>query len=84
MENKNNTGAIFKNDKKAKETHPDYRGKIIANGKEMEIALWMKTSAKGVRYFSVSLNEPYVPVEEQQAIPERTPTGDSIDDDLPF
>jgi hypothetical protein len=28
MENKTNTGAIFKNTNKSKETHPDYKGKV--------------------------------------------------------
>lgn len=37
METKNNTGAIFKNDKKTNEKQPDYRGKVNVNGKEMEI-----------------------------------------------
>lgn len=43
METKVNTGAIFKNDKKQGK-QPDYRGKVNVNGKEMEIALWLKES----------------------------------------
>ena len=31
MEQKNNTGAIFKNDKKTAENQPDYRGKMMVN-----------------------------------------------------
>lgn len=61
METKTNTGAIFKNDKKQKETHPDYRGKINVEGKDFEMALWLKESAKGIKYFSVSISEPYTP-----------------------
>lgn len=83
METKTNTGAIFKNDKKQKETHPDYKGKINVEGKEFEVALWLKESAKGMKYFSVSISEPYVP-EQIPVQPERRPSGDSIDDDLPF
>jgi hypothetical protein len=37
METKNN--AIFKNNYKKTESHPDYKGKCIVNGKEMEIAM---------------------------------------------
>lgn len=59
MENKLNTGAIFKNDKKTSDNQPDYRGTANIDGKEKEIALWLKTSAKGVKYFSVSISEPY-------------------------
>lgn len=58
MTNKENTGAIFKNDKKA-ENHPDWKGKINVNGKEMEIALWQRTSQNGVNYYSAKVSEPY-------------------------
>ena len=55
METKVNTGAIFKNDKK-QGNQPDYRGKVNVNGKEMEIALWIKESSKGMKYFSCSFS----------------------------
>ena len=58
MTNKENTGAIFKNEKKA-ENHPDWKGKINVNGKDMEIALWQRTSQNGVNYYSAKLSEPY-------------------------
>jgi hypothetical protein len=77
MENKTNTGAIFKNDNKKAENHPDYRGKVNVNGKEMEIALWVKQGKSG-SYFSASFSEPYVKTE--------TPTISPVvpNDDLPF
>ena len=83
MEQKQNTGAIFKNDKKTSQNHPDYKGKINVEGKDFDVALWLKESAKGVKYFSVSISEPYVQT-TPHVQPERTPTGDSVDDDLPF
>ena len=60
METKTNTGAIFKNDKKTKETHPDQKGKGNFKGVEFDIACWMKESSKGTKYFSCSFSEPYV------------------------
>lgn len=78
MENKLNTGAIFKNDKKTKETHPDYKGKVNVNGKEMEIALWVKQGKNG-SFFSAAFSEPYIAQETM----ERRPVSDEIDD-LPF
>ena len=66
METRNNTGAIFKNDNKKADNHPDYKGKVNVNGKEMEVALWLKTSAKGVKFFSVSFSEPYIKTNEPQ------------------
>jgi uncharacterized protein (DUF736 family) len=60
METKNNSGAIFKNDKKTSEKAPDYKGKVNVNGKEMEISLWFKESQKGTKYFSASFQEPFI------------------------
>jgi len=77
METKNNSGAIFKNDNKKSETHPDYKGKVNVNGKDMEIALWLKTSQAGTKYFSATFQEPYVK-------PEARVVTDEQDDDLPF
>ena len=75
MDNKTNTGAIFKNDKKTSANQPDYRGKVNVNGKEMEIALWVKTSSAGNTYFSASFSEPYVAPQTQPVV---------ANDDLPF
>ena len=93
METRINTGAIFKNDNKTADNHPDYKGKVNVNGKEMEIALWMKTSAKGVKFFSVSFSEPFVKGEPQIKNNEpqingtlKQPSYINLDakDDLPF
>ena len=93
MEQKNNTGAIFKNDNKKAENHPDYKGKVNVNGKEMEVALWLKTSAKGVKFMSASFSEPFVKSEPQIQNNEpqingtlKQPSYVSLDanDDLPF
>jgi len=35
MENKLNTGAIFKNTNKKAENHPDYKGKVNVNRKNI-------------------------------------------------
>lgn len=78
METKVNTGAIFKNDKK-QGNQPDYRGKVNVNGKEMEIALWLKESSKGTKYFSCSFSEPYVNESQKQVH-----TQIIEKDDLPF
>ena len=93
METRNNTGAIFKNDNKKAENHPDYKGKVNVNGKEMEVALWMKTSAKGVKFMSASFSEPFVKSEPQIQRNEpqingtlKQPNYVNLDanDDLPF
>ena len=84
MEQKNNTGAIFKNDNKTTDKHPEYKGKVLVNNKEMEIALWVKTSAKGVKFFSVSLSEPFVKSQLQIKNNELQNKPLEINNDLPF
>lgn len=82
MEQKNNTGAIFKNDKKTAENQPDYRGKMMVDGKEWEISLWVRESAAGNKYMSAAIKEPYVKLTE--AAPVQTPKQDESDDGMPF
>jgi len=84
---KPNTGAIFKNEKKQKDTHPDYRGTIDVDGVPKEISLWVKKSKSDKSYFSVQISEPWKP--EQKATQKtETPTSNNsskvVDDDLPF
>ena len=78
MEQKNNTGAIFKNDYKKTDSHPDYKGKALIDGVEKEIALWLKESKTGTKYFGVVVSEPYVKPTQAAAVV----TAPS--DDLPF
>ena len=56
--NKPGTGVIFKNDKK-KETQPDYKGTINVDGKDLDIALWVKEGKKG-KFFSAAIKEKQV------------------------
>jgi len=79
METKNNSGAIFKNNK-TKDTQPDYRGKVKVNDKEMEISLWFKESQTGTKYFSASFQEPFV----KPTTTEPNVKINNIIDDLPF
>ena len=81
MEQKNNTGAIFKNDKKTAENQPDYRGKMMVDGKEWEISLWVRESAAGNKYMSAAIKEPYVKTDESAPV---TPKKDDSDDGMPF
>jgi uncharacterized protein (DUF736 family) len=62
-----NKGVVFKNDKKGNEKAPDYKGTIDIEGKEFEIALWVRTSQKdGSKFFSTSQQ----PKQPKQVTPE--------------
>jgi len=78
-ETKPNSGAIFKNDKKVTEKHPDYRGKINVNGRDFEISLWVKEGKSG-KFFSAAIKEPY----QKETSKESPKTFIETKDDLPF
>jgi uncharacterized protein (DUF736 family) len=59
METKNNTGVLFTNDQKGNEKAPNYKGKVNVNGKDMEVAGWIKEGKNGA-YISLSFKEPFV------------------------
>ena len=47
------TGALFKNDKKEKPSHPDYRGDCTINGRKFWMSAWIKEGQKG-KYMSLA------------------------------
>lgn len=57
-----NSGALFRNDRKEKETQPDLRGKINVEGKDFYISAWSKNSEKAGKYMSLALT----PVEAKE------------------
>jgi uncharacterized protein (DUF736 family) len=57
-----NTAVIFKNNKKENEKHPDYRGTINVDGRELEISLWVKDGKAG-KFFSGKIQEPFKKME---------------------
>lgn len=57
---KEGTGSLFKNEFKVEgDKKPNYKGRAMINGVEVEIAAWLETSAKGVKYMSLSFKEPF-------------------------
>ena len=38
---KDNSGALFKEEDKKSEKHPDYKGNCLINGQKMYIAAWI-------------------------------------------
>ena len=56
FEPRNNSGAIFKNERKEKDTHPDYRGNARIEGVDYEISAWVKEAkGSGKKYFSLAI-----------------------------
>lgn len=62
-ETKNNSGALFKNQRKETDKHPDYKGNAVINGVDMWVSAWIKTAqSTGDKYMSLS----FQPKNEEQ------------------
>jgi uncharacterized protein (DUF736 family) len=84
-EQKDNSGSLFKNDRKEADSHPDYKGSALIGGVEHWLDAWINTAKDGSKYMSLKMK----PKEAQ-----RTSVGASqdfergapadLDDDVPF
>lgn len=86
FEQKEGSGALFRNDEKETESHPDYRGNIRINGQDYWLSAWIKeTKATGKKYMSLAAQ----PKQERKVTPADAPEippkkGEEFDDEIPF
>ena len=57
-EHKENKGSIFTNEKKEKDTHPDYTGQANVNGTIYNVSAWINESKTGKKYFGLAFSIP--------------------------
>ena len=86
--NKNNSGALFRNDNRETEKHPEYTGNITIEGKEYYLSAWVNESARtGQKYFAIKATPKAATVPATTTAPAQPRPGvvvaDPIDD-LPF
>jgi hypothetical protein len=87
-------GALFRNEKREKPSHPEFRGDctvtIAGVERKLWISAWVKTSEKtGKKFFSLAFREAEAPKEQRQQQPDRQqqrPAGGQSfgDSDIPF
>lgn len=77
-----NRGAIFKNDNKQQDNHPDYKGSLNVGGVDLWVSGWLKTSKEnGKKFLSLSVKP------KDDKTPNTLPKQEKaveFDDDIPF
>jgi hypothetical protein len=76
---RNNTGALFRNERKETEKHPDYKGNITVDNQEYWFSAWIREGAGG-KYLSCAVS----PREPAPKPSERSKVTKFDDGDLPF
>ena len=79
FEQRDNSGSLFKNDRRETDKHPNYKGSVMVAGVEYWLSAWVKTSRAGTKFMSLSVK----PKDEQRAsAPARR--NDDFDDSIEF
>jgi hypothetical protein len=81
-QSKENSGALFRNDRKTQDNHPTHTGSINVGGKDFWLSAWVKDGSKG-KFFSLSVKPKDAPQQQAAAKPAEN-QGDAFDDDIPF
>ena len=78
MEKRDNSGVLFKSDKKDNERAPEYKGNIMVDGNEYWISAWIKEGKNG-KFLGLAVS----PRDAQP--PASKPIPKNLDDsDIPF
>jgi len=79
FEQKDNSGAVFVNDRKDQDTHPDRTGTAKIDGTDYWVNGWLRKTKDGKPYLALSFRSK----QEQQATSNK-PRADDFNDAIPF
>jgi hypothetical protein len=86
-----NRGSIWKNEKKQKDTHPDFTGSLNVNGEEFWVSAWKRKEGASAKAPALSFSiqpkdESRQPAQTKQQSNEQKPGSgfDDFEDDIPF
>jgi len=80
MDKRDNSGVLFRNDKKDNDRAPEYKGNLTVNGQDFWLSAWIKEGKSG-KFMGLALSP-----KEAQAPQKTKPKGSGFDDfdDAPF
>ncbi len=80
MEQRDNSGVLFKEQDKKTPNHPDYKGNIMVNGQAYWLSAWIKEGKNG-KFMGLAVSP-----KEDQPQPQGKPKAkiEDMDDDIPF
>ena len=86
FQQRDNSGSLFTNQRKVKDTHPDFNGSVMIGGVEYFVSGWKKVARTGKTFISMA----FTPKEKEDAFDlsdAPTPTAADafgLDQDLPY
>ena len=87
------SGSIFVNDRKEKDSHPDFKGQCLIDGKSYWVSGWKKKTGEGKTWLSLAFKEKDAApkAQEPDGFDDTPQSGGSaprkaapLDDDIPF
>jgi len=77
---RDNSGVLFKNEKREKESHPHYKGNIRVDGQDYWLSAWIKEGKNG-KFMGLAVSP-----KDDQPQPQSKPKAriEDMDSDIPF